>query len=803
MGQLTETKEPSSVRVLLRIPVFRRLWAAIAISSFGDWLGLLATTALAAYLTKDSSGLAQGAAVSGVLLTRLLPDLILGPIAGALVDKFDRRKVAVIGDTLAGLLYLSIVIGGNLTWLLIAQFLVEAVGLFSNPAKQAMMVNIVPRERLAVANQLNYVSIYGMVPVAAAVFALLSTVAQFFGAPAADGAANSSQLISGPTSSIAIDIALTIDACTYFVVAATVLISRHLIPSFTSERQVDKSIFSLIKEGISFIRNSRVMRAIYIGILGAFFAGGLTAGVAQAYVSGLGAGNAGYGILFGSVFTGLAIGMLIGPKVLPVVPRRMVFTSSIGAAGLVLIVMSLLQDFLGATIAAAVMGLFAGIAWINGFTMIGHEVSDALRGRVFAFVMSSVRLTLLATIAAGPIIAGALGSHLFVVGAFKWSLSGAAIVLAGGGVIAVVVSGYAARQVGGVGGGFVKRVMRHRRPENLIDESEHPGALLAVEGADPREVARYSAAIVAELAGQGYLVVNRSVSGPTAGPGAGQAGVDLVVHEVTDRQATALRAGADLADLVAEHIRPDLLAGSVVLTSGFVDELVVRYGVQSGMGEERVLRIAQWAVGGLRPDLTILVDASHEVALNHDADEPVAEVPGQAVRDEAIRLEALSESEPFALVDSAEELAEDELEDEDRGAGEPVPDPVSAFLDRASAASERYLVVTPLPSGSPVLSAEVIERIASVLRGRSPVRVAAEQPAASGEPTAEVHIETDRTRSSPSVSPPPSVPLPTRGVTAHQDEQFAAGTFSLEPDPLGTREPGVLSAADSRSDGTR
>ena len=226
---MSKTKEPSSVRVLLRIPVFRRLWAAIAISSFGDWLGLLATTALAAYLTKDSSGLAQGAAVSGVLLTRLLPDLILGPIAGALVDKFDRRKVAIIGDTLAGLLYLSIVVGGNLTWLLIAQFLVEAVGLFSNPAKQAMMVNIVPRERLAVANQLNYVSIYGMVPVAAAVFALLSTVAQFFGAPAANGASTS--VISGPTSSIAIDIALAIDACTYFFVAATVLLSRHLIPS--------------------------------------------------------------------------------------------------------------------------------------------------------------------------------------------------------------------------------------------------------------------------------------------------------------------------------------------------------------------------------------------------------------------------------------------------------------------------------------------------------------------------------------------------------------------------------------------
>ncbi|MET3807049.1 dTMP kinase [Nakamurella sp. UYEF19] len=690
---MTTTKEPSSVRVLLRIPVFRRLWAAIAISSLGDWLGLLATTALAAYLTKNSSGLAQGAAVSGVLLTRLLPDLILGPIAGALVDKIDRRKVAVIGDTLAGLLYLSIVVGGNLTWLLIAQFLVEAVGLFSNPAKQAMMVNIVPRERLAVANQLNYVSIYGMVPVAAGLFALLSTVAQFFGARVASTTGGSSALISGPTSSLAIDIALVIDACTYFVVAATVLFSRHLIPSFVGEGSVGKSIFSLIREGVSFVRNSRVMRAIYIGILGAFGAGGLTAGVAQAYVSSLGAGNAGYGLLFGAVFTGLAVGMLVGPKVLPTVPRRMVFTSSIGAAGLVLIAMSLLQDFLGASIAAALMGLFAGVAWINGFTMIGHEVSDALRGRVFAFVMSSVRLTLLGTIAAGPVIAGAVGSHVVEIGAFRYSLSGAAIVLAAGGIIAMLVSAYAARQVGRVGGGFFSRVMGHRRPENLIDQSDHPGVLLAIEGADIVEVARYTAAIDADLAGQGYTVVHRNTAGQVAGVGPDD--MVMVVHEVTVSQAAALRAGANLAELVADRIRPDLEAGSVVLTNGFVDDLVVRYGVQSGMGEERVLRLASWAVGGLRPDLTVLVDVPGPAAA---AVHVVTAAPTQ-----------LSANDPVSMV--IEETAE-----------EPTVAAVQGFRDRVSAAPERYLTVAPLPADSTELTAEIAERIASVLRGRSPVR---------------------------------------------------------------------------------
>ena len=241
----------------------------------------------------------------------------------------------------------------------------------------------------------------------------------------------------------------------------------------------------MIAEGVSFVRKNKLMRSIYIGILGAFGAGGLVAGVAQAYVATLGAGNAGYSILFGAVFTGLALGMLIGPKVLPTVPRRMIFTPAIGAAGISLIVMSVLQDFLGAVLAASVMGVFAGIAWINGFTMIGHEVSDQLRGRVFAFVMSSVRIVLLLTIAVGPILAGAIGSYQVRVGDFRFDITGPAIVLAVGGLIAFGVSLFIGRQIGGLTSGLTRRIFGRRGVSIWDEQDNHAGALIAVESADP------------------------------------------------------------------------------------------------------------------------------------------------------------------------------------------------------------------------------------------------------------------------------------------------------------------------------
>jgi dTMP kinase len=596
-----------------------------------------------------------------------------------------------------------------------------------------------------------------MVPIAAVLFALLSTFASFFGVPTV--ADEGTALISGATSTLAIDLALGIDACTYFFSAGMVFLSRRLIPSFTGDRSTSKNIFSLIAEGVSFVRKNRLMRSIYIGILGAFFAGGLVAGVAQAYVATLGAGNAGYGILFGSVFTGLALGMLIGPKVFPTVPRRMIFTPAIGAAGISLIVMSVLQDFLGAVLAASVMGVFAGIAWINGFTMIGHEVSDQLRGRVFAFVMSSVRIVLLMTIAAGPILAGAIGTYPVTVGDFRFDITGPAIVLAVGGLIAWSVSLFTGRQIGGLTSGLFRRVFG-RRGVNIWDEQDdHTGVLIAVEGADPVAVAEYAGVLDEHLRADGWLIVRVRSDGP---PATGVFG--------TDSPADALRASADLADLTAERVRPALQGGAVVVCEGFIDATVVRYR-SAGVEEQRLARVAQWAVNGLKADLTVLVDGVVEasggaadstvlapaqltgpgvdapngpladtpngISRSDDAPPPADAAPNAAVvtadssstepvPPSATERPATAQVPAPAPPRPVDALPADHPADDDE---DPVL-PVQAYRDRASYTPERYLIVRPLAEERDrVINPEVLERVSSVLRQRSPV-LAEPQPAA-------------------------------------------------------------------------
>ena len=413
-------------------------------------------------------------------------------------------------------------------------------------------MNIVPRERLAVANQLNYVSVYGMVPVAAVIFALLSTVASFFGVPdvcrrrqqRADQRLHqhpghrhrAGHRRAAPTSSP----------------PAWCSCRGGMIPSFVGDRSTTKNIFSLIAEGVSFVRKNKLMRSIYIGILGAFGAGGLVAGVAQAYVATLGAGNAGYGILFGSVFTGLALGMLIGPKVFPTVPRRMIFTPAIGAAGISLIVMSVLQDFLGAVHHRVRDGRLRRDRLDQ---RVHHDRPRGVRPAPRPGVR--VRHVLGADRAAGddrrrtrswPVRSG---PYQVTVGDFRFDITGPAIVLAVGGLIAFGVSLFIGRQIGGLTSGLTRRIFG-RRGVNIWDEQDdHAGVLIAVEGADAAgRGPSMRTGSRSTCAADGWLTVRV------------QASHRRRCTTRRPRRARQRRCGpsADLADLTTDRVRPALEA---------------------------------------------------------------------------------------------------------------------------------------------------------------------------------------------------------------------------------------------------
>ena len=424
----------SESRSVLAIPAFRKLWNAMAFSSFGDWLGLLASTALAQQLSGGDYAKANFA-IAGVFIVRLLPAVILGPFAGVIVDRFDRRKLMVSCDVIRFALYASIPIVGNYFWLYTATILVETVTLFWSPAKEASVPNLVPKHKLESANQVSLLAAYGSAPIAAIVFSLLAIFS---------GAINSA--LGNQTPASAADIALYINSFSFLYCAYIVWKLRE-IPPGASTTAASPGIGKALLEGFEFIKGSKIIRGLIIGMLGAFFAAGAVIGLARTFVDDLQAGEAAYGVLFGAVFTGLALGISFGPKVFAQFSRRRLFGASLTISSLLLVVLSLVLNLVLAIFIVVLLGAFAGISWVTGFTMLGMEVADEVRGRTFAFVQSLIRVSLVLVLAIAPLVAAAIGKHTFTFRTTSVTYNGAAFTMFAAGLIGMLVGIISYRQM--------------------------------------------------------------------------------------------------------------------------------------------------------------------------------------------------------------------------------------------------------------------------------------------------------------------------------------------------------------------
>lgn len=97
------------------------------------------------------------------------------------------------------------------------------------------------------------------------------------------------------------------------------------------------------------------------------------------------------------------------------------------------------------------------------------------------------------------------------------------------------------------------------------------------------------------------------------GTALGQRLRDLVLHgDPMSPRAEALIFAADKAQHVDEVVRPALVAGRAVITDRYTDSSVAYQGAGRDLGAEEVHRLQMWAVDGLVPDLTVIVDITAE-----------------------------------------------------------------------------------------------------------------------------------------------------------------------------------------------
>jgi len=154
---------------------FRRLFLARLVSLFGDWFNTLAVLAL----LREMDGL-SASAFGWVLILKTLPAIVAAPAAGVLADRVSRRSILIGADALrslvvAAMLGLMLYPSVGLLYLLVV--IQSAVGVFFEPARNALLPDIVSPEELTSANVLGAAAWSTMLALGSAAGGLLTATA--------------------------------------------------------------------------------------------------------------------------------------------------------------------------------------------------------------------------------------------------------------------------------------------------------------------------------------------------------------------------------------------------------------------------------------------------------------------------------------------------------------------------------------------------------------------------------------------------------------------------------------------------
>ena len=149
----------------------------------------------------------------------------------------------------------------------------------------------------------------------------------------------------------------------------------------------------------------------------------------------------------------------------------------------------------------------------------------------------------------------------------------------------------------------------------MIQGPNAPGLFVVFEGGEGAGKSTQSAALADYLVARGHAVVRTREPGGTPAAEAIRGILLDPANTGLDDRAEALLFAASRGDHAARVIRPALERGDIVISDRFMDSSVAYQGVGRDLGLDRVAQLSLWATGGLRPDLTVLLDVDPEIGL--------------------------------------------------------------------------------------------------------------------------------------------------------------------------------------------
>jgi len=379
MVENSSTRTAGYIELLRGNQDFRRLFVGGLVSQTGDWFNSVALFTLLLSLT------GSGEAVGYILIIKLLPSFFVGPLAGVVADRFNRKTIMIVADVVRGFLVLGFLFvrRPDQTWIAYAIAAAEVVvSTFFDPARSAAIPSIVSRDELISANALSSASWSVTLAVGAALGGLVTDV---FGR----------------------NTAFVVDSISFFISAAYIFSIRLKSPSRQERTRrlsiADATGVTDLVEGARYLRSNPRVVALLLVKSGWGLGGGvlllLTIYGKQIFPIGRD-GAASIGLLYGARGFGALIGPLIAGKITSGEPRTMrrAITVAFFVSAAFYLLFAHSPVFVIALI--CVLGAHSGgsIQWVFSTTLLQMSVPDRFLGRVFALEMALLTLTMSASV---------------------------------------------------------------------------------------------------------------------------------------------------------------------------------------------------------------------------------------------------------------------------------------------------------------------------------------------------------------------------------------------------------------------
>jgi MFS family permease len=358
---------------------FRRVWMAQLVSELGDWFYSLAVYDLLFQMTHS------GKAVSYAIIMQTLPWFFMTPLAGALVDRFSRRRLMILSDVLQGVVVLGLLLVRTPSQVWLVYLLLGMEVIFASifePARNALLPNLVRGEELLPANALSSATWSFTLMVGAALGGLITAL-------------------------LGRRVAFVLNSISFF--ASAILLQRirchetHVAqPRGASGDEQPHSKENTIIEGARYLKQNPRAVALVMAKLGIGFLGG---GLLLLVIFGekvfpiAGHGALAVGLLYAARGLGAGVGPLLGDWIIRERESRMWRSISISflLLGGTYIVFSHAPNLPLALLALTLAHMGGSNIWVVSTTLLQIHTTDRFRGRVFALDMGMLMLAVSAS----------------------------------------------------------------------------------------------------------------------------------------------------------------------------------------------------------------------------------------------------------------------------------------------------------------------------------------------------------------------------------------------------------------------